>query len=100
MYTCNACEKQLKNRRSFQNHCIRHTKIKELNCTHCSKSFLNEKLLNLHNSNVHNAAAVKKCPECNSEFADLNEYTAHYKTHGDDEKKEERMWQCSTCGKM
>lgn len=101
VYTCLVCDKQMKNRSSYQRHYNGHTNIKEFHfkCTTCAKTFAHEKLFKKHCA-LHNLKIAKSCPECQREFLDLHEFKAHSRTHDDQKKNEQQKWQCADCGKM
>lgn len=98
IYTCQICEKQMKNKRSYQRHFNRHSSSQKFTCSHCSKKFSQEKLLKKHES-VHNLTTAKSCLECKEEFFDLFKFKAHRRTHHTQSKKQQ-LYQCADCGKM
>lgn len=100
MYSCTICDKQLRNRRSYQNHVMRHQDDKQFICTVCPQQFPKEQLFHLHNINVHNVAKGFKCTDCEVEFSDLKLYKAHCRTHATKADEEPPKWQCTECGKM
>lgn len=98
IYTCQICEKQMKNKRSYQRHYNRHTSSQKFTCTICSKIFSQEKIFKKHES-IHNLATAKECIDCKEEFFDLIKYKAHRRTHNIPNKKQQK-YQCGDCGKM
>ncbi|XP_055314810.1 zinc finger protein 211-like [Sitodiplosis mosellana] len=96
IYTCQICDKQMKNKRSYQRHFNRHSSSQKFTCTICSKKFAQEKLLKKHES-VHTTA--KSCLDCKEEFFDLYKFKAHRRTHHTQTKKQQ-LYQCTDCGKI
>lgn len=98
IYTCHICEKQMKNKRSYQRHFNRHSNTQKFVCTICSKKFIQEKLLKKHES-IHNLTTPKSCFECKEEFFDLFKFKAHRRTHHAQNKKQQ-LYQCKDCNKL
>lgn len=98
IYTCHICEKQMKNKRSYQRHFNRHSSSQKFACTICSKKFTQEKLFKKHEI-IHNLTTPKSCYECKEEFFDLFKFKAHRRTHHVQNKKQQ-LYQCTDCGKM
>lgn len=98
IYTCQICEKQMKNKRSYQRHYNRHTSSQKFTCPICPKIFSQEKIFKKHES-IHNMATAKSCIDCKEEFFDLIKYKAHRRTHNIPNDKQQK-YQCEDCGKM
>lgn len=98
IYTCQICDKQMKNKRSYQRHYNRHGTLQKFACPACPKMFSQEKILKRHEA-IHHMNPAKECTDCNEQFVDLIKFKAHRRTHAQPTATK-RTYKCDDCGKV
>lgn len=82
-YPCPTCEKMFRGKASLRCHERTHTGYKPYECIFCKRAFTQLGSLRLHCRKKHGTEKIYKCEDCEEQFENFRELTAHRnrKTH-------------------
>ncbi|ALC45743.1 CG18764, partial [Drosophila busckii] len=91
---CEVCGRYFNDQSNFKLHMLRHTGIKNYDCSQCDKLFYTEHLLQLHERIAHQGERPYSCKYCSKTFQSSTSRVIHERLHTN-----ERPYSCEFCDK-
>ncbi|XP_030374673.1 zinc finger protein 700-like [Scaptodrosophila lebanonensis] len=93
-HVCDQCGRHFTDQSNFKLHMLRHTGVKNYECTECGKKYYTEHLLSLHVRISHKGEKPYVCKHCGRAFHNSTSRSMHERIHTNI-----RPYACKTCSK-